>query len=63
MDALESKMVSAIPPGWNYTDPYPGRSPIRLVVVFPPAKNMTRSRLDFLMFRRRFLFENTSTVD
>ena len=53
----------AIPPGWNYTVPYPGRSPQRLVVVRPPVDKISSDLSDFLMFFRRHLFENTSMVD
>ena len=53
----------ATPPGWNHTVPYPGRSPWRSVVVRPPVEKFSSDLSYFLVFFRRRLFENTSTVD
>ena len=38
----------AIPPGWNHTVPYPGRSSWRSVVVIPPVDKIASDLLYFL---------------
>ena len=60
---FERDRMLTMPPVCNHTVPCPGRSPWRSVVVYPLVEKIASDLSNFLMFFRRRLFENTSTVD
>ena len=60
---FERDRMLEIPPGWNHTVTYPGKSPWGSVVIRFPVEKIASDLSNFLMFFRRRLFEKTSTVD